>query len=679
MTETSPISQPFGSWPSPISAEMVAAGGIGFGGVVARGQERWWSELRPSEGGRTNLVRLGLDNFSSGEPADVLPVPWSARTRVHEYGGGAWSLGAEAVYFSNWDDQRLYRLMGDGTPPLALTPEPATHHGYRFADTRETPDGRWLICVREDHTVIADEAAECVNEIVAVPTNGSEKVVVLVSGPDFVAAPRVSPDGLRLSWYQWNHPNMPWDGTELCVGTLASTTDGAISVTNELSVAGSSASGAEEAIHGSDWLSTGELMFSSDRSGYWNLYRWSPQSGEQDTITALDDAEIGGPAWVFGIQRWVELGDATLALAITRAATDSLALLDLRGALPAQPQPLDLPFVSVSSLSATGDGNLCAVVGSTGTLPRIVEVRFDDANGDLIDFTELRPAENVAIDLGWLSQPEIFDFDSTDGRQSHAFFYPPTGLGMHGSAGELPPLVVMGHGGPTSHSTPDLRLKIQYWTSRGVAVVDVNYAGSTGYGRTYRRLLNDSWGLVDVEDCVAAAQRLAEAGRVDSKRMAIRGGSAGGFTVLRALEVSDAFSAGTSLYGVADLGALASDTHKFESRYLDGLIGRYPQDKAIYNERSPINHTGDLSCPLLVMQGSEDEVVPPAQSEAIVAAVAAKGLPHAYLLFEGEQHGFRKATSIVRSLEAELWFYAQVFGFDQADAIEPIAEAVGFD
>ena len=326
-------------------------------------------------------------------------------------------------------------------------------------------------------------------------------------------------------------------------------------------------------------------------------------------------------------------------------------------------------------MGSTDRGAVTAVVGSGTSLPRIVEL--DPASGS---FTELRPAEDLGVDEAWFSQAENFDFVSADGRQSHAFYYPPASKPDQDSEPTgLAPLVVIGHGGPTSHSTPELSLKVQYWTSRGIAVVDVNYGGSSGYGRDYRRLLNDSWGIVDVEDCVAVAEQLAASGRVDAKRMAIRGGSAGGFTVLRALEVSDVFSAGTSLYGVADLGALASDTHKFEARYLDGLIGPYPEAKDVYDQRSPINHTEELSCPLLVMQGSEDEVVPPAQSEAIVAAVAAKGLPHAYLLFDGEQHGFRQAVTIVRSLEAELWFYGQVFAFTPADSIAPVVEAVGFD
>ncbi len=661
----------FGEWPSPISAELVAAGGVGLGSPQARGDERWWSELRPTDGGRVVLVQLNVGELGSGEATDVLPAPWSARTRVHEYGGGAWSLGTEAVYFSNWDDQRLYRLAGDGTVPLALTPEPSIKHGWRFADGRESESGQWFISVREDHT---GDGPECVNEIVAVATNGSEKVVVLVSGTDFVAAPRLSPDGSRLSWIQWNHPKMPWDGTELCVASI-DVVAGVPVLSEQQTVAGSSAPEADEAVLGGDWHSSGELIYSTDRTGFWNLQGWNPETSTERVLTELAGSEIGGPPWVFGLQPWTELADGQLAVVVTEQARDSVSVLDLEGELPATPVGVDLPFVRISSMGSTERGAVTAVVGSGTSLPRIVEL--DPASGS---FTELRPAEDLGVDEAWFSQAQNFDFVSADGRQSHAFYYPPASKPAQGSEPTgLAPLVVMGHGGPTSHSTPELSLKVQYWTSRGIAVVDVNYGGSSGYGRDYRRLLNDSWGIVDVEDCVAVAEQLAASGRVDAKRMAIRGGSAGGFTVLRALEVSDVFSAGTTLYGVADLGALASDTHKFEARYLDGLIGPYPEAKDVYDQRSPINHTQDLSCPLLVMQGSEDEVVPPAQSEAIVAAVAAKGLPHAYLLFDGEQHGFRQAATIVRSLEAELWFYGQVFAFTPADSIAPVVEAVGFD
>lgn len=673
----------YGSWPSPISAAAVANGGIGLGGPAVRPRddgavEIWWSELRPSEGGRVVLVR----RIGDGEPTDAFEAPFSARTRVHEYGGGAWFVTADAVFFSNWDDQRLYRidLEPDGTlgEPVAMTPEPEEPHAWRFADGRATPDGEWLVAVSEDHheAVVADHG-EALNAIVAVPAAGGEPLV-LSDRTDFVSSPRVSPDGRWLSWICWNHPNMPWDGTRLLAAPLwQSTTE--LRIGNVKIVAGGEASlgGEQEAIVGADWSSDGRLLFSTDRSGYWNLTAWRPGDDDISVLTSLEGAEIGGPPWVFGLCQWTELDDGRLVAVVTKDATDSLAVVDSSGAVSS----LETPFVAVSGLASVAGGSSVAAVGQLAdALPCVASVAVppadtsQDVSGPAV--TVVRASADLGVEPEWFSAAEAIELSVGD-RRSHAFFYAPTGPEAADSA-ELPPLVVMGHGGPTAHATPGLSLKVQFWTSRGFAVADVNYGGSTGFGRSYRRLLNDAWGIVDVEDCVAVAKHLAANGRVDPARMAIRGGSAGGLTVLRALQTSSEFSAGTSLYGVADLKALAADTHKFESRYLDGLIGPWPAGEAIYEERSPINYAADLSCPLLVMQGSEDEVVPPSQSEAIVAAVAEKGLPHAYLLFEGEQHGFRQAATIVRSLEAELWFYGKVFGFDPADEIEPLSEAVGF-
>ncbi len=661
----------FGSWPSPITASLVAAGGVGLGGPAARqsadGHEIWWSELRPTEGGRVVLVRAD----SNGGPSDMLAAPMSARTRVHEYGGGAWFLGAEATYFSSWADQRLYRQVGEAEP-TAITPEPDEQHGWRFADGVETPDGKWVVCVSEDHhSAITADHGEAVNALVAVPAQGGEPIV-LSDRSDFVAAPRVSLDGAWISWISWEHPNMPWDHTKLLVAPLWTSA-------TELRIGKVTVVAEGESAISADWTSAGELVFATDRSGYWNLHAFDPESKSERTLTSLSGSEIGGPQWVFGLQRWVEIGSGRLAVVTTTDAVDSLAILDASGEIT----PVESPFVAIAGISSLGrdgeDSSVVVVGHSADALPSVAVV--DLANGAI---DTVRPPADLGVDPAWFSRAESIDLmipagDTT--RPTHAFFYPPTGPASVATdsavAGAKPPLVVMGHGGPTAHSSPDLSLKVQFWTSRGFAVADVNYGGSTGYGRDYRQLLNDSWGLVDVEDCIAVAEHLATSGLVDPDRVAIRGGSAGGFTVLRALQVSDVFSAGTCLYGVADLEALASDTHKFESRYLDGLIGPFPEAKAIYDERSPINHTADLSCPLLVLQGSEDEVVPPSQSEAIVAAVAEKGIPHAYMLFEGEQHGFRQEATIVRSLEAELWFYGRVFGFEPADDITPIEGAVG--
>jgi dipeptidyl aminopeptidase/acylaminoacyl peptidase len=646
--------RPYGSWPSPVSAALVAAGGVGVGGPAVRGDEVWWSELRPTEGGRVVLVR----RRGAEPPHDVLGPPWSARTRVHEYGGGAWWLAPGAVFFAHWDDQRLYRLDDGAGSPVAVTPEPPSRHAWRYADGAVSPDGRWVACVREDHTTGGEPA----NEVVVVPADGSADPAVLVTGPDFVAAPRWSPDGRRLSWLSWDHPRMPWDGTELWVAAVT----GAGSTTPALGPGQLVAGGPDESVVGPDWTTDGRLVFSTDRTGWWNLAAWRP-GAEPVPLTDLE-AEIGGPQWVFAVRYWVELADGRLAVTVTEAATDRLAVLAGDGRVA----PVPSPFTAVDNLAAGPGGGVLVVAAGPGSPTTVAEV--DPGTGRL---SIHRPPDDVGVDPAWFSRGEPVEFASAGGRRAHAFVYRPTAPGIAGPPGERPPLIVIGHGGPTSHTRPALSLKVQYWTTRGFAVVDVNYGGSTGYGRPYRRLLDGAWGVVDVEDCIAAARHLAGIGEADPRRLAIRGGSAGGFTALAALTSSEVFAAGTSLYGVADLEALARDTHKFESRYLDRLVGPYPEARAVYVERSPIHHTDRLSCPLLVLQGLEDEIVPPNQAEAIVAALAAKGIPHAYLAFEGEQHGFRRSETIVAALEAELWFYGRVFGFEPADDLAPVPGAVG--
>lgn len=680
--------RPFGSWASPITAATVAAGGTGVGHAIGHRAELWWSELRPTEGGRVVLVSQSTD----GTTTDRLAAPYSARTRVHEYGGGAWWPGAERLYFANWGDQRLYQLP-TGSPdadPVPLTPEPSIAAGWRYADGAEHPDGTWIACVREDHHTAGDEPAgdgppgEARNEVVAISVSGAAadggagdgtEPTVLVSGPDFVSTPRFSPDGRWLSWIQWDHPNMPWETTTLCAVPVFAD----MRIGNVQTVA-AGRSNPRESIHGANWTADGRLLFSSDDTGYWNLYAWMPGSADVTPLTGLTDAEIGAPPWVFGTQRWVELDDGRLVVAITRNAEDSLAVLPgtPTAAGPAPLAPIETPgHGELGGLAALGGSRISYVGSGPTSLATIVEVDIDgEGDGSGPTATVRRPADDLGVSDAWFARPEAVTFTSA-GRQSHCFFYPPTGDGLTGLPGERPPLIVMGHGGPTAHSGPGLSAKIQFWTSRGFAVADVNYGGSSGFGRAYRDLLQDQWGIVDVQDCINAANHLAETGRVDGARLAIRGGSAGGFTVLTALIETDLFAAGTSLYGVADLTALAADTHKFESRYLDGLIGPYPERRDRYEERSPINRTDGLSSPLLVLQGTEDEIVPPSQSEAIVAALAAKGVPHAYVPFEGEQHGFRIGENIVRSLEVELWFYGRVLGIDPADDITPPAGAVG--
>jgi len=666
--------RPYGSWPSPLTAELVVAGAVGLGDVRVGQEELWWSELRPEDAGRIMIVR----HETGGRPIDVLPDGFSARTRVHEYGGGAWWLHSGSLFFSNWGDQRLYRLDPAAEPdtyqlPVALTPEPAEAHGDRFADGVVTADGRWVICVRERHL-----GGEVTNEIVALPAFAAtaSEPMVLVGGPDFVAAPRTSPDGRLLGWLQWNHPDMPWDGTELWLGSLQDDGD-QCRVTSARRVAGSR----DESITQPEWHHDGSLWFVSDRSDWWNLYRidgaeLGPESTELppavEPVAPLR-GEIGTPAWVFAQSRYAILADGRIVIAYAADGVDHLAVVDPAAADGERIVDLETGFTALSSLQVYGYG-VAFVAGSATAEPVIAVADLPPAGGASV--AVVRPPRDLGLDQGWFSVPEALVVRADDGGVAHAIYYPPTSPTSVGPARTAPPLLVMSHGGPTAAARPHLSLAVQFWTSRGFAVVDVNYRGSTGYGRAYRKALDGQWGVADVDDCVAAATHLVAAGSVHSDHLAIRGGSAGGFTTLCALTFRDRFRAGASLYGVADLEALARDTHKFESRYLDSLVGPYPERRDLYQQRSPIHHVEHLDCPLIVLQGLEDEIVPPAQSEMIVDAVRAKGLAVAYVTFEGEQHGFRQAPNIKRALEAERYFYAQVFGIAPSDPMDVPSEPI---
>ena len=679
---------PFGAWPSPITAAKLVEGAAGVSEVRADGTDVWWNEQRPSEGGRYQLVRRS----SGGQRHDLFPAwdaedptaAWNARTAVMEYGGGAWAVRDGVVVFANWADQRLYRV-DPGAEPVAITPEPATPRGFRFSELTWLDD-EWIICVRESHEPEAVAGhGEAMNEIVALPVDGSaiddpSLVRVLVSGPDFVHSPALqvlAEGGARLAWIQWDHPRMPWDGTELMLADLGTADGGGPLVASSARLV---AGGTDESVVQPGFTSNGDLVFCTDRTGWWNPWRlWvghvdedQPESLVRPVIAGGLEAEIGGALWVGGLRWWTELsGERILATAAADGA-DQLVVISADGQL----MPLATPFSEISQVAAA-DGWSAVVGGTPSGEPAPHLVRVGHGPEPLVELEQLRPHRDIGVRSSWISHPEHVTFPSADGREAHALYYPPRNPTVRAPLRERPPLVVMIHGGPTSAARNRLELSKQFWTTRGFAVVDVNYGGSTGYGRPYRRLLDGQWGVVDVEDAVAAARYLAEEGLADPDRLAIRGGSAGGYTTLAALCFHDVFKAGASHYGVADLGALAADTHKFESRYLDGLVGPWPEAKATYDARSPINHTDGFSAPLIVLQGDEDEVVPPAQAEMIVAALAAKGLPHAYLLFHGEQHGFRQATNIIRALEAELWFYGRVFGFEPADHIEPVEGAVG--
>ncbi len=631
---------PYGTWESPITADLIVQSSIRLGGgVLADDDAVYWLEGRPSEGGRTVIVRRAAD----GATRDVNPAPFNARTRVHEYGGGSFVVHGAEVIFSNFADQRLYRVP-PGETPQPLTPEAPLRYADFIVDAAR---GR-LICVREDHSA----GGEPVNTLAAVPLDGAGEQVVLVSGSDFYAAPRLSPDGTRLAWLTWQHPNMPWDGTELWLADMQP--DG--SLTNARVIAGAE----RDAITQPKWSPDGALHFVSERSGWWNLYRW--RDGQAEALAPLE-AEFAGPQWVFGQSNYDFTAEGDILCTYTREGLWYLARLDnATGDLTR----LDTPYTSLSSVSVHGERVLFR--GGAPVLPSALVLLDLNTGGH----TVLQRAFTLDIDPGYLAAPEPITYPTLDGQAAHAFFYPPQNRDVAAPPDEKPPLLVISHGGPTAATSSALDLRIQYWTSRGFAVLDVNYGGSTGYGRAYRERLNGQWGIVDVEDCTHGARYLVDQGRADAARLAIRGGSAGGYTTLAALAFHDVFQAGASYYGVGDLEGLARDTHKFESRYLDGLVGPYPERRDLYQARAPLHHVERLNCPVIFFQGLEDEVVPPAQAEAMVAALREKGVPVAYVPFEGEQHGFRRAETLKRALESELYFYGRIFGFTPADDVEPV-------
>jgi dipeptidyl aminopeptidase/acylaminoacyl peptidase len=646
---------PYGSWRSPITPADVARGGRRLGGAtIAADGAVWWAEGRPTEGGRSALMRRP----AGGEAEEVTPVGANVRTRVHEYGGGAWKLlGPELAVYVDFADQRVYRLQLGGEP-VAITPEPDRPAALRYADFELTPDGRTLFCVREVH----DDGPEPENEIVELTHDGSMRTAVVAAGRDFYASPRVSPDGLWLCFICWDHPNMPWDGTELWVTPA-----------RDPAAARPLAGGKTESIFAPAWDSQDRLRFVSDRDGWWNLYRTVADLGAPDADRDLpqveqlsaERADLGHPQWVFGMQTHAELDDGTLVVVRTEDATEQLFALDPGGGAL---RDLGLPFTSFGgpALSARG-GRVAFTAASPASEPQVLVLDLAAASTESV-----RSASEEAVDPALVSEPRAIEFPSGDGDTAHAFYYPPTNAGLVGPEDERPPLIVVSHGGPTAHETPALDREFLFWTSRGFGVVDVNYRGSTGYGRAYRDKLRGTWGVVDTEDCIAAARFLAETGEVDGERLAIRGGSAGGYATLCALVFHDEFAVGASYYGVADTETLARDTHKFEARYLDGLIGPYPERADLYRERSPIHFVERLSAPVILFQGLEDEIVPPNQAETMVAAMAANGIPHAYLAFEGEQHGFRRSETEIRCLEAELYFYGRILGFEPADELQPV-------
>jgi dipeptidyl aminopeptidase/acylaminoacyl peptidase len=636
--QAAPVVAPYGSWASPLGADELSRGRVGIGDLRSVDGHLYWTESIPAAGGISGV----FSTVTSPTGTRISPEGVNVRTRVHEYGGASFVVANGQLYYSNFTDQRLYVLGADGKA-TAITPA-----GYRYADCVVAPGSTALICVREDHS----DAKNVRNSIVrvALPAGGAGEV--LFGDSDFVAYPRLSPDGKRLAFISWNHPNMPWDGTELHVAEIGKEGLGKLTA-----VAG----GATESVVEPQWDTDGTLYFISDRSGYWNLY-----ASKGATVHAVwkRDAEFAGPLWQLGQANYVLLGNGHAVAKYSQQGIDKLVDIDLQHG---KARVLELPYVEFNQLTKLDSLHIAALVGSTDAPPAVMRIDIEHPSATVIRSTGSTPLPKDSISIA-----KSIDYPAPNGEVAHALYYAPRNAGFVAPPGTLPPLLTFVHGGPTSQATPSFASRIQFWTSRGFAVVDVNHRGSSGYGRAYRQELNGTWGIVDVEDSIAAVRYLVKTGAADPAHTAISGGSAGGYTVLNALSSSDVFKAGADYYGVSDITALAQDTHKFESRYLDSLIGPYPAARSVYESRSPLNHLDGFKVPLIVLQGADDPVVPPNQSEKIVDALRQRHVPVAYLLFPGESHGFRKPDNVTRALQAELSFYGQVFGFKPADTLPPL-------
>lgn len=636
---THPQIAPYGSWKSPITPDLIISEAVRFGLSALDGDDIYWIEGRPSEGGRNVIVKRAAD----GTVTDMIPPPFNARTRVHEYGGGDYVVHAGTIYFSNFADQRLYRVT-PGKQPEAVTPAGK----LRYADAIIDAARKRLICVCEDHS---QPEREAVNTLASVSLTTGQ-VQTLVAGNDFYSAPRLSPDGSHLCWLTWNHPNMPWDGCELWQGEI----DAAGTVVNAQCVAG----GLSESIFQPQWSPDGVLYFMSDRTGWWNIYRHRDHAIE---AVHPQDAEFGTPHWSFGISTYAFVSPQRIVCWYTKNGIGHLSYLDTALRMF---KPITMPYTTISGVRAAAGRVL--FYGASPTEATAL-FQLDVATGEL---TTLRRSHKHSVDAAYLSIPQAIEFPTEHECTAHAFYYAPHNPAYVAPDGTLPPLIVVSHGGPTGAVSSALDLGMQYWTSRGFAVLTVNYGGSAGYGREYRERLNGQWGVVDVDDCVNGAKYLVERGLADGQRMAIRGGSAGGYTTLCAVAFRNAFQAGASHFGVSDLDIFVKETHKFESRYLYSLIGPYPERRDLYLQRSAIRYIDQISCPVIFFQGLEDKVVPFNQAELMFNELKKKKMPVAYVAYEGEQHGFRRGENIKRTLEIELYFYSRVFGFELADAVEPV-------
>lgn len=633
---------PYGSWASPITPDVLLKGVVHMRNQMVRwdGDDLYWSELRPYEGGRIVVCRRD----AHGKIADVTPQGFNARSRVHEYGGGHYAVKEGTVYFTNYSDQRLYR-QDSGGAPRAITPAADIRHADMLIDARRGH----VIAVREDH---ATGRPEAVNTLVSLDAEGRDEAVTLASGNDFYSSPKLSPDGNRLAWQTWNHPHMPWDSSEIWVGELDR--DG--KVTSRRKVAG----GPDESVLQPEWSPSGELYFVSDRSDWWNLYR---ARGEGDEPVCRRAAEFGAPQWVFG-QRWFDFyGPDEIVCLFGEPGGTKLGRLDLNSG---RLQHVELLYTGLHNVQVSG--NKAAMYAASATLAeRVLVVDLDTLAQEVV-----KTSNTTHIESTYFSIPRPIEFPTERGRTAHALYYAPRNVDFEAPSEEKPPLIVHVHGGPTGSVGQTYPFEFQYWTSRGLAYLDVSYGGSAGHGRAYRQRLHGQWGVVDVDDCINAARHLVAEGLVDPDRISVTGGSAGGFTVLLSLTKRDFYDAGASHYGIGDLELFDSTTHKFESRYDEWLIGPYPERRDRYYDRSAIHFADGLSCPVVLFQGLEDAIVPPSQAETFVAVCKEKKLPYAYVAFEGEQHGWRRESTIRRALEGELYFLSRIFGFDTAERIEPL-------
>jgi len=628
---------PFGSWRSPITSDLIVSKTIKLKEIFTDDRDIYWLEGRPNEGGRSVVVKLDRE----GVAIDLTPEPFNVRSRVHEYGGGAYTVANGIVYFTNFSDRRIYKQVGNSSPQ-PITPE----DNKRYADLTIDPHRNRLICICEDHS---HPETEPENSLVSIDLE-SETITVLASGEDFYSSPRLSKDGNQLAYISWNHPNLPWDSSKLWLINLQ---------TNETKcIAGE---GKEESICEPKWSPDGILYFSSDRDGWWNIYRLD--RSEQIELVFQLDAEFAYPHWIFGLSNYSFVDNKTIVCSYSERGRWYLGKIDTE---KKQLEKLDLPYSDIESVKTSGNNIL--FIGGSPTMPTAI-VQLDLTTKTT---TIIKQSSETEIDPGYISTPEAIEFPTENGKTAYAWYYPPKNKDCSAPESELPPLLVKSHGGPTAAASVNFNLRIQYWTSRGFGYLDVNYGGSTGYGRKYRQRLDRNWGIVDVDDCVNAAKYLVKQKKADPDRLAISGGSAGGYTTIAALTFKDTFKAGASYYGIGDLEILARDTHKFESRYLDRLVGKYPEAKQIYIDRSPIHFTSQLAVPVIFFQGLEDKVVPPNQAEMMVKAIENKGIPVAYVTFTNEGHGFRRAENIKTALDGEFYFYSRIFNFQPAEDLPTV-------